>query len=257
MAFTFLKRGAESAKLAARAAAEAEQRRSEQGKMFRFWMKEKEEARITFVDGELATEGPLAGYPDPHRYFEHNLFLNGVWNNFFVCPEKTNPDSGDKCPICESGDKPALVALFTIIDHRQIQSSKDKTKVWKDTKKLLVAKPQTYELLTKHAIKRGGLAGCTFDASRVGDKSASVGSMFDFVEKKSIEELKKIYMIEKVDPKTNQKIKVTNFTPADYEKEIVYRSGEDLKKYMDSTADIPFKGTPSGSGGEADYSKEL
>lgn len=258
MAFTFLKTGAESAKMAQRAAAEQEQRKADQGKMFRFWMKEKEEARITFVDGDLAKEGPLAGYPDPPRYYEHNLFLNGAWNNFFVCPEKTNPDSGDKCPICESGDRPSFVALFTIIDHRQIPSTKDKTKIWKDTKKILVAKPQTYELLTKHAIKRGGLAGCTFDASRVGDKSASVGSMFDFVEKKPVEDLKKLYTIERTDPKTNQKMKVTNFTPADYEKEIHYRSGEELQKEMTKDSDIPFDGKPGTAAGiVADYSKEL
>ena len=46
-------------------------------------------------------------------------------------------------------NRPSLVALFTIIDHRQIQSTKDKTKVYKDTKKLLVAKTQTFELLNK------------------------------------------------------------------------------------------------------------
>ena len=120
MAFTFLKTGAASAKLAQKAAAEAEARQQQGNRMFRFWMKEKEEARITFVDGDLAKDGPLAGYPDPPRYYEHNLFLNGVWNNFFVCPERTSPDSGEKCPLCESGDKPSLIALFTIIDHRQI-----------------------------------------------------------------------------------------------------------------------------------------
>jgi len=261
MAFTFLKRGAESAKMAAKAAAEAEQRRSEQGKLFRFWMKEKEEARITFVDGELSKEGALTGYLDPPRYYEHNLFLNGQWNNFFYCPEKTNPDANDKCPLCESGDKPALVALFTIIDHRQIPSTKDKTKIWKDQKKLLVAKPQTFELLTKHAIKRGGLAGGTFDASRVGDKSAAVGSMFDFVEKKTIEELQKLYMIERVDPKTNQKVKVTNFTPADYEKEIAYRTGDELRELTKGSpvgSDVPFvSGSGTAATGAVDYSKDL
>lgn len=258
MAFSFLKRGAESAKLAAKAAAENEQRQSEKGKLFRFWMKEKEEARITFVDGELATEGPLAGYPDPPRYYEHNLFLNGSWNNFVVCPEKTNPDSGEKCPYCEAGERPALVALFTVIDHRTILS-KDKSRTYKDTKKLLVAKPQTYEILTKHAIKRKGLAGCTFDASRVGDKSAAVGSMFDFIEKNPIEELQKLYVIEKVDPKTNQKVKVTNFTPADYDKEITFKSGEDLRKGLSKDDDIPFDEATSGKNGvaAADYSKEL
>lgn len=259
MAFTFLKRGAESAKMAQKAAQEQEQRREQQGKTFRFWMKEKEEARITFIDGELATEGPLAGYLDPPRYYEHNLYLNGSWNNFFICPEKTNPDSGEKCPICESGDRPALVALFSIIDHRQFQS-KDKTKTYVDTKKLLVAKPQTFELLTKHAVKRKGLAGVTFDASRVGDKAAAVGSMFDFVEKNDIKALQQKYMVERTDPKTNQKVKITNFTPVDYDKEIQYRTPEQLKEETSKKGnggdDTPFE-KPGGAAGAPDYSDQL
>lgn len=257
MAFKFLKTGAASAQLAQKAAMETEQRRAEQGKMFRFWMKEKEEARITFVDGDLGPEGYLV----PPRYYEHNLFLNGTWNNFFVCPEKTSPDAGEKCPLCESGDRPAIVALFTIIDHRQIQSTKDKGKIWKDTKKLLVAKPQTFELLNKHAIKRGGLAGCTFDASRVGDKSASVGSMFEFVERHPIDELKKAYQVERIDPKTNAKKLTTNFVPADYEKEIQYRTGEELRKLAgakpEGASDIPFEKPGETGAGTVDYSKEL
>lgn len=258
MGFTFLKRGAESAVLAKKAAADAEARQS--GKLFRFWMKEKEEAQITFIDGELATEGAWKGYPDPPRYWEHNLFLEGTWSHFFVCPEKTNPDLGEKCPLCESGDKAYFVAVFTVIDHRQIPSSKDKNKVYKDQKKLLVAKPQTFELLTKHALKRKGLAGCTFEASRVGDKSASVGSMFEFVEKKPIEEWQKLYTIEKVDPKTNQKTKVTNFTPANYDAEIVYKSAAQLAKEVGGkkgpVEDDEIPSSP-GSTGVADYSKEL
>lgn len=254
MAFTFLKTGAASAQMAKQAAVEQEQRKEGAGKLYRFWLKENEEARITFVDGELTAEGFLC----PPRYYEHNLFLNGSWNNFFVCPEKTNPDSKDSCPLCESPDRPTLVALFTIIDHRQFTSVKDKTKVFKNTKKLLVAKPQTFELLNKIAIKRGGLAGCTFDTSRVGDKSASVGSMFDFVEKKPIEELKALYVVEKIDPKTNQKVKVVNFTPADYEKEIVYRTGDDLRKLGLGKPMETQVSHPSGSKVEAvDYSKEL
>lgn len=247
--------------MAQKAAAEQEARREQQGKAFRFWMREKEEARITFVDGALATEGDLAGRLLPPRFWEHNLFLNGSWNNFFVCPEKTVPDANDKCPLCESGDRPSLVALFTIIDHRQVQSTKDKNKTYKDTKKLLVAKPQTFELLLKHALKRGGLAGCTFDASRVGDKSASVGSMFDFVEKKPIEELQKLYQIEKVDPKTNQKTKVSNFEPLDYEREIIFRNGDELQKFLDKDSDVPFKQPTANGGANAegapDYSEEL
>lgn len=259
MAFTFLKTGAESAKMAQKAALEAEQRRSEQGKMFRFWLKEKEEARITFVDGDLGPDGFLV----PPRYWEHNLFHDGTWNNFYVCPERTNPESNDKCPICEAGENRAsLVALFTIIDHRSIQS-KDKTKTYKDTKKLLVAKSQTFELLNNRAIKRGGLTCCTFDAQRIGDKSASVGSQFDFVEKHDLKELQKLYMIEKIDPKTNLKIKMTNFTPAEYEKEITFRTGEQLRMLLKGKIsdggggddNPPFE--KAGSTGAVDYSKEL
>lgn len=264
MGFTFLKTGAASAKLAKKQTEDAEAKQQNGYKLFRFWLKEKEEARITFIDGELATEGAWKGYPDPPRYWEHNLFLKGTWNHFFVCPEKTNPDSGEKCPICESGDKPSFVALFTIIDHRQVPSTKDKTKVYKDQKKLMVCKPQTMEMITKHAIKRGGLAGATFDASRVGDKSASVGSMFDFVEKKPIEEWKKLYTIEKVDPATNKKVTVTNFTPANYEKEIEYHTGEQLQKEVNKAGgittddDIPFtSGSNQATAGAVDYSKQL
>jgi hypothetical protein len=165
--------------MAQKAAAEAEARREQSGKLFRFWMKEKEEARITFVDGELSKEGALTGYLDPPRYYEHNLFLNGQWNNFYYCPEKTNPDANDKCPICESGDKPALVACSPSSSIPADPQHKDKTKVWKDQEFSWQA--QTFKLLTKHALKLAGLA-VHIRAGGWG-KSAAVGSMFDFVEK--------------------------------------------------------------------------
>jgi len=253
MAFSFLKTGSASAQLAQQQAAEVAQRQAEQGKLFRFWVKEGEEARITFIDGDLTPEGYMA----PPRYYEHNLYLNGNWNNHFVCPEKTNPDAKDSCPICASGDRPALVALFSILDHRSIPS-RDKTKTYKDTKKLLVAKPQTFEILNKIAVKRGGLACGTFDVSRFGDKSASVGSMFDFVEKKDLKELQKLYMIDKVDPTKNTKMKVTNFVPADYEKEIIYRTGEELLKLGFGKPGGAAPQTTSGPGSApADYSDQL
>ena len=184
MGVSWLKKGAESAKAAQQEAAAAEQRKSEQGKMWRFWLKEGEEARITFVDGELSSEGFLL----PPRFYEHNVYLNGSWNNLFVCPEMTNPEAGEKCPICEGGDRPSLVALFTIIDHRVFKGKDGKS--YSNTPKILAAKSQSFEMLNKLAIKRGGLAGCTFDVSRMGDKSASIGSMFDFIEKTEIEVLK-------------------------------------------------------------------
>jgi hypothetical protein len=242
MAVSWLKKGAESVAAAKQEAVEAEVRKSEQGKMFRFFLKEAEECQITFVDGDLSPEGFLL----PPRYYEHMVFFNGQWTNF-VCPEKTAPHAGEKCPICEGNDRPSLVSVFTVIDHRIVVSKKDANKTYKDTPKLFVAKPQTFELLNKLAIKRGGLAGVKFDVSRVGDKAAAVGSMFDFVDKTDLDTLKAKYMIEKTDPKTNAKSKVSIFAPADYESEIVYRSADELRKMgFGAPAPSGFGGNPGG-----------
>lgn len=224
MGVSWLKKGAASASVAQQEAASAEQRKAEQGKMWRFWMKEGEEARITFVDGDLSPEGFLL----PPRFYEHNVYLNGSWNNLFVCPEMSNPEAHEKCPICEGGDRPSLVALFTIIDHRVFKGKTD-GKSYTNTPKILAAKSQTFEMLNKLAVKRGGLAGCTFDVSRMGDKSASVGSMFDFIEKGETEALKAKFTRTFIGDDKKEKT-VSIFVPTDYEKEIVYRDADELRK---------------------------
>lgn len=258
MALTWMKKGKESAALAKQEALAQEQRKAEQGNMFRFWIKEGEDARITFVDGELNDEGHLV----PPRYYEHNLYLNGKWGNIYVCPEKTNPESGDKCPICAGGDRPSLVSLFTIIDHREFPGKEGK--VYRDTPKLLVAKSQSFELLNKIAIKRGGLAGCSFDVSRMGDKAAAIGSMFDFVEKHDVKELEKEFTRKVKDDKGNETNKVeTVFKPANYEQEIVYRSAAELTEMGFGKGGIggaPQAQKQSGGspdGAAKDYSQEL
>lgn len=225
MAVNWLKTGADSAKIAQQEEANAQAYKEGKGKLFRFYLKDKEEAKITFIDGDLSPEGLLL----PPRYYEHSLAINGKWGNFFVCPEKTQPDAGYKCPICESGERPSLVALFTIIDHR-VQKSKDGQKVYKDQKRLLVAKTVTMEMLTKIAIKRGGLAGCTFDVTRMGDTSASVGSMFDFGEKNDVTFLRSQFTKETEDPVTKAKKQETYFEAANYEDEVVFRTPDELLK---------------------------
>jgi hypothetical protein len=224
MALSFIKTGAESAKLAQKNALEVKQRQEQQGKIRRFYIKNVgEDARITFIDGNLGPDGFIV----PSRWYEHNLLLNGKWFNYFVCPEKTMPDLNDPCPIEETGDIATLVAGFTVIDHRSFKGKNDKT--YMNERRLLIAKPDSVELLNKLAVKRGGLAGCTFDVSRVGSLSPNIGSMFDFVEKKPVEDLQKLYVHEVVDPKTNQKSTQTYFIPANFEEEIVYRTGDELR----------------------------
>jgi hypothetical protein len=222
MGIAWLKTGTASANLAKQDEAEKALQNEQKGLLWRFGLKDKEEARITFVDGDLSPEGFLV----PPRYYEHHIQVNGQWGHFFVCPEKTIPEAGHKCPICAQGDKPALVALFTIIDHREFTTKAGK-KI-KDQKRLLVAKPVSMEMLTKIAVKRGGLAGATFDVTRMGDKSASIGSMFDFVEKNPIAALQATFT-EEVEVNGVKKTQ-TLFTPADYEKEVVFRTPEELLK---------------------------
>lgn len=258
----WLKKGEASAAVAQVDKADQERRKAEQGNMFRFWMNKGEECRITFVDGALSPEGYLL----PPRYYEHGMMLNGKVANF-VCPEKTLPESGDKCPICASGSNHAsLVALFTVIDHREYKGQKG---TYKDTPKLYVAKSTTFELLNKHAQKRGGLAGTTWDVMRMGDKSPQVGNQFDFVGKEeNLDLLKAKYIREVLDPKTNQKTKTSIFVPANYEKEIVFRTGEQLAAMgLGNVVSTPSYGgggysnsagqDNSGAGDQTDYSQQL
>ena len=84
---------------------------------------------------------------------------------------------------------------------------------------MFVCKRETFKRLQKIATKRGGLAGWTFDVSRIGDKSPSVGSDFDFVEKRDAAALMKAYGLEK-----------DEVTPHDYEEVLIYRDAGELKQ---------------------------
>jgi hypothetical protein len=223
MGVNWMKTGAESAKIADKDKAEAEAKKAAMGNTWRFFLKQNEEARITFVDGDLVQTdvGMILG---PPRFYEHNLQINGTWGNTFVCPEKTVPEEGHKCPICAAGDRPSLVALFTIIDHREFTDKNGNVR--SHQKRLLVAKPGSMEQLTKIAQKRGGLAGCTFDVSRMGDQSAAIGSMFDFVEKNAIADLQATFQHEV--EVNGQKTMTTFFTPVDYLAEIQFKTPEQL-----------------------------
>ena len=223
MAISWLKTGKASADLAKKAENEVLQKKEQQGKLFRFRLKDNEEGSITFVDGALSEDGFLL----PTRVFEHNLYLNNSWGNHYVCPEKTDESSGQKCPICASGDNPSLVALFTIIDHR-IQKSKDGTKTYFNQPRLLVVKSPTFEILNKIALKRGGLAGATFDVSRIGDKSASVGSMFDFQSKEEDLDVLRAKYTRTYKDKEGKDVTETVFKVADYENELTYHDAAGL-----------------------------
>lgn len=211
---SFLKKGEEAKKALQQAEAEAQMAKEESGKLFTFYLKEDTEKTITFLDGALDDDGML----DVPMFDQHTVYVNGKWQDF-VCTEDQEP-----CPLCAAGEKKSLVGVLTVIDHSEykIKNGPNQGKVIKDTKKLYVAKRMTLKQLTKLAEKRGGLTGCTFEVSRTGDKSPNVGNMFEFVEKNTLEDLREHF----------GKDEGGNWiaTAADYEKEITYRTAEELLK---------------------------
>lgn len=248
MGVSWMKTGSESAAAAAQEQADAEIRKQQQGKMFRFFMGKGEEGvKITFVDGSLDKNGFLL----PPRFYEHMINTGSGWENF-ICPEQSAPEMKDKCPLCESGDRPSLISIFTVIDHRTF-TSKDGTKTYTDSPKLFTPKSGSMEILNKIAAKRGGLAGCTFDVFRTGDKAPSVGSAFDFCEKGDPDEMAKLAKYQRTYKDSSGKdFTDTVFKPADYEKELIYRTGDELRKLgfgkPSTTGSSPMgSGTTSGS----------
>lgn len=210
-----------------------EEKIANQGRLFRFWIEPEESGAITFIDGDLTKEGIL----DCFMYREHQLFMGGSWRNWFPCTSEQEP-----CPICETGDDPSLVGVFTIIDHREF---KGKKAVYKDNQKLFVAKRGTLKILQQSATKRGGLAGATFDVTRSSADKANVGDVFDFTEKNEIAVLRKKFVRKNKDGKPE-----TVFVPADYEEEIKYFPADELRKMGFG------KGPPIGGEGPVSGSKK-
>lgn len=243
MSVEWLKTGSESQKMADAEKAVTEKRRAEQNKMFRFFLKKKGEGKVLFVDGDLGPQG----YLTPPRFYEHFVNFNGDWVNI-VCPQQTNPAADDKCPICEGRDRPSLVSLFTVID--LVPYTTKDGRVIPFTRKLLVAKPTTFELLNKLAVKRQGLVGAIFDVSRINDKAPAVGDVYDFTEKINVDEAKKKYIatFKAKDAKNGQEVQKTVclFEPAKYTEEIIYRTGDQLRQmgFGAPGTSVPSGGSP-------------
>ena len=197
---SFLKRGKEAMEIAAKEEKKAEMK--SKNNLFRFYVKNGESAELTFLDGDL-----VDGVLDIPFFHEHQVNMNGSWNNFFICTQDEEP-----CPICDGGSTASYVGIMTVIDHGEYTSKKDGV-VHKDNVKLFVAKRDTIKMLQKYAVKRGGLRGCRFDVSRTGDKSPSVGSSFDFSEKLTDAELKAKYK-EKAAPVNYDEYLKGLYTPA-------------------------------------------
>ncbi len=208
---SFLKRGSDAQEHLAQAEAKDELRKSQQGKIRRFFITDKnlgDDFRITFLDGDLT---PDKGMLDVPIWDEHTLTWQGSMQHFVAPDPADGPD-----PIEEfTGKSAATVFGLTIIDHTGYTDRKGK--VWNNQRRLFVGKRRTLNQLVKIAQKRGGLVGCTFDISRSSGDVASVGDMFEFVEKNALEDLAAEYGEE-------------TCTPADWEEELQAYSADELRE---------------------------
>lgn len=207
--FKFLKRGAEASKLMEQEEKKAEMRMQarERNQVRRYWIPAGGTGCITFLDGNLKD-----GVLDIPYAYEHQELLGGHRRNWFLCLQEEEP-----CPLCEGGSIAQYVGYLTVIDHSEYTSSKDQ-KTYKDQVRLFAAKKETIKLLQGYAVKRGGLRGCKFDVVRVGDKSASVGSAFDFTEKYTDVQLKQMF------PQSYQPLNYDQYM------QLLYQPADELRK---------------------------
>lgn len=224
MAASWLKRGNAAKALVEREKVKQAERQEDFGRLRRFFLDPGEDAKITFVDGALDAEGML----DPPRVYEHFHYPKGGVPRNYVCPEQTDPESGQKCPLCEMGNNVSLVSFFTIIDHRVHKAENGKT--YTNQRRLLAVKPTVFEKLNKKAGVRQGLIGTTWQVSRTNKKVAATGDDFDFIQKADPKVLKPMYMMDVKDAKGTVTGTTTAFIVADYEKEITYKTEDQLRQ---------------------------
>ncbi len=181
---SWLRSGAAANKAVAHAEAQAEIRREQAYKPFRFYIgsgKIGTDFPVIFLDGELDEDGAI----EIHNWDEHRVPLNGKFDNF-VCAK---PD--EICPICSQGDNPTTVTAFTIIDLTPytIKTGDRAGQVIKNSRKLFVVKNRTLGQLRIIGKKMGGLRGLQMTANRTNPKAAIVGDLLTPDQQWSNEEL--------------------------------------------------------------------
>lgn len=195
----FMKRGAASIEAQRQEEARAAAASAEYGKAWEFWLKDGEDAVITFVDGDIIPDGPEAGMLNIPTFYSHRVPYSGKYK-LVVCTEGIE---GQSCPICASGDRRSFTGVLTIVDHRSIPSG-DGSKVYQNEKRLYYVPRTVQKILQKLAAKRGGLAGHTFEVSRPDKKSARCGTVFDWVQETTLQGLAHHLSPEHAQPYTYQ-----------------------------------------------------
>lgn len=132
----------------------------------RFWLAPSTSGKVIFLDAL------------PFLVREHQLKIGDSYQNWYPCLSNW-PDAAG-CPLCDTGDDPAMVAFLTVLSLFQ-----KKDGVWSASKQLFPMKSQTYKSMEQYmqSPERRDLTGWVVKAMRADGRSASVGSTFDFERK--------------------------------------------------------------------------
>lgn len=196
---------------------ETEERDKEFNSLWRYYLRPEEEGSLTFLEGDLITEGPQAGMFDITYLREHRVSVPGSKvPKFYACVAEE-----EDCPLCATDNRSSYVGLFTVIDHRKT-TGRDGT-IYKDQKRIFAAKSGTLKRLVRKAKSEGcggTLEGCTFQAARSDERSATVGDEFELLGQNSLKVIGK-----KLDPKDH----VGAVATADWDEELNLLSADELR----------------------------
>jgi hypothetical protein len=168
---SWLKSGKDSTQAYKQAAHNQQQAIAAGDRMRRFYMSAGEEKTVTFLDGMLDEDGML-GFMS---FNEHTIQTGAKkWEEVVCLAEQ------EICPACTAGHKSYYVGVFTVINHTPyiIQSGPNAGKKLGDRRELYCAKLGTLRTLQTYAAKWGGLKGWKVEITRVTEKDAKVGNLF-------------------------------------------------------------------------------
>lgn len=166
----------------------------------RFWLPSEKETKIVFLDD------------NPPIIEEHQLKISGDWRNWVTCLRII----GEACPVCDIlEDSPYTIGFYTILDLSEFTDRQGQKR--KNEKKLLPAKFKTLQMFRKYSKKRDGLQYCMFDVSRSSADSFNIGDIYDFEERLSESEAKKLN---------------SDITPFDYAEILKPKSAAEIKEML-------------------------
>lgn len=119
---------------------------------------------------------------EPTCIYQHMIQIEGRWQSF-TCLQ----GSGEECPICERGNNPRFVGVFTVINH-SVDDEKFKYQMF--TQGIRVLKQ-----LERLAQKPKGLNGYIFEISRTG-AGVDTSYNFDTIEERALTDKDKKSAIE-------------------------------------------------------------